>query len=126
MSWRVARSQQRATEIEEARRREEVDARQRATVHLDIERQAADKSHRLVVHNAGQATAREVNVEFLPRPGERSWEVIGVSLPIPSLASGQKMRLILPLALGDPPGQEATATWQDDLGAHRVQYSLHI
>ena len=113
------RIQERVAAIEEARRAEELAARERAQVTASVRR---EDGLRLVLHNEGPAVARGVRmaVEDSPQtPG-----LIGLeALPV-DLQPHQEMKFIVAVGLGDQQILRVVVRWADAAGEHKVPYAL--
>lgn len=129
VSWRVARRQtaiqERVAAIEEARRVEEVEARTRARVTVDVvheQRDARRRDSRLVLHNEGPALARDVEVEVEEGPQVPS--VIGLeALPV-DLQPGQQRRFIVAVGVKDATTFRVSVRWTDEAGGHEEPFTL--
>jgi len=117
---RQTRTQELVAAIEEARRAEELAARERAQVTASIRRE--ERMRLVVLHNEGPAVARQVGmaVEDLSQaPG-----LIGLDeLPV-DLQPHQEMRFIVTVGLGDQQMLQVMVRWADAAGEHEVPYSL--
>jgi type II secretory pathway pseudopilin PulG len=119
--------QERLAAVEEARRTDELAARERARVTADVWREGPDdrrRSLRLVLRNEGPAVARGVNVavdDSPPAPG-----LIGLEVLPADLQPGQVMKFIITMGLGDRPTLQVMVRWTDAAGDHEAPYTLPL
>jgi hypothetical protein len=113
--------QARLTAIEEGRRAEELDARQRALVRADIGRGV------LMLTNSGQALAREVRCAVTSlEEGVQPATIFGLEqLPV-DLQPRQSMTFDYAKALGEAGLVRVVVTWIDDAGEHEVPHTLRM
>ncbi len=117
--------QARLTAIEEERRSEEVEARQRAQVTLSIS-EVVKGTARLVLTNGGPAVARSVTLA-ISSTGEAKPPLVSRldQLPV-DLRLGQSMSFNMAVALGDATLIDALVCWVDDAGPHEETHPLRI
>jgi hypothetical protein len=123
MFWWQNRLQSRVAAIEEARRREEVEARQRAHVTVGITR-ASNLRGDLVLANEGPAVARSVTIEISSASEAKPPQVLGLErLPV-HLQPGQPMSFDLLGSLAEAGPINALVRWVDDAGPHEATFTL--
>jgi len=127
LAYRQTRMQARLIAIEETRRREEVEARQRADVRATVA--GTPTALQLVLANDGPAAASEVWATVLPvgsddpplfhglneleqapaalRPGDR--------LPFPALTLAETAERV-----------QVVVSWKDDAGPHRESFTVQL
>jgi hypothetical protein len=119
--------QERLAAVEEARRTDELAARERARVTADVrpeERDSRGRSLRLVLHNEGPAVARNANVEVEDSP--KTPGLIGLEVLPADLQPGQVMKFIVTMGLGDQPALQVIVRWADAAGDHEAPYMLPL
>ncbi len=136
----VARSQtaiqHRVAAIEEARRTEELDARGRARVTVNVsQRERPDRvvGGRTIVpppeplielSNEGPAIARGVQLD--PERGPKLAEIFGLDVLPVDLQPGQSMTFRLAIAMGHGMTLPVTVQWTDEAGSHKEPFTLKI
>lgn len=119
--------QERLAAVEEARRTDELAARERARVTADVRREEQDgrgRPLRLVLRNEGPAVARDVKlaVEDSPQaPGVRGLEMLPADFQ-PS----QEMKFIVSVGLRTQPTLRLVVRWTDAAGDHEAPYTLPL
>jgi hypothetical protein len=119
--------QERLAAVEEARRTDELAARERARVTADVWREGPDdrkRSLRLVLRNEGPAIARGVNVTVDDSP--QTAGLIGLEVLPADLQPGQVMKFIITMGLGDRPTLQVIVRWTDAAGDHEAPYTLPL
>jgi hypothetical protein len=124
MAWRQNRLQARLTAIEEERRGEEVEARQRARVAASIPEAQIGKGG-LVLTNECPAVAWSVDVKVSSAAeGKQLPAIFGLErLPV-DLQPGQTMAFDMAVAAEDAELIKTRVRWVDDAGAQEATYTL--
>jgi hypothetical protein len=118
------------TEIEEARRHEEVTAGQEADVSAGFGTYISSrgtKGYQFVLANGGPARAEDVSFEFLqPDSGEAPGLIMeGHNFPI-SLDANQKYAVMAIMVMGTAPAIEVVLRWKDGTGTREKRMILTV
>jgi len=121
---RQTRMQARLTNIEEARRREEIQAQQQARLRVDVE--PGDQDVDLVIRNSGPATARAVRVNAQATNGKDLPKIHGLNEPAVDLPAGSRVAFPM-LRLGSAADTlRVQVTWTDGAGEHEETCTVRV
>jgi hypothetical protein len=126
LAWWQNRLQARLTAIEEARRGEEVEARQHARVTASIPEPGMGH-RRLVLTNHGPAVARSVTIDVSSAiEGKQLPFIDGVEGFRADLQPGQPMHFSMAVAGEDAEQINTVVRWVDDAGSQETTYTLRV
>jgi hypothetical protein len=122
--------QRRVTEIEEARRQEEVQARLAADVVAAFETfisSRGTKGYQFILGNRGPAIAEDVSFEFVRTGGGETPGLVmeGHHFPI-RLDPGQQYAVHAIMVMGTAPAVEVVLRWRDGNGAREKSMTLTV
>ena len=118
------RLQHRVTEIEQARRTDELEARRRADVTASFEPKPNTTGiFHLVVLNKGPAMAKNVTFEI---HGGDPLRMEPVSLPLPTLDSGHRFPIVAIPLFGASNTVDVELAWEDESGPRRKSLTLRM
>jgi hypothetical protein len=116
--------QARLTEIEEARRREEIQAQHQARLSVDVEPGRQDVG--LVIRNSGPATARAVRVDAQSTSGEDRPMIHGLDGPAVDLPAGSRVAFPMLRFGSAAKALRVQVTWTDGAGQHEETCTVRV